>query len=524
MKSLVACSEAARLDSGTSSRAAIPSIVLMEDASLRLWDALGPLARSRGAGYSSGLVAVCGSGNNGGDALAMLRHARFSGAGKVAAVLANKPGELASVYAGSLRALGLPVLEWNSERHACELLLAEASLVVDGLTGTGLSGRLREELAPLLEVLRGGAPIASIDLPSGLSDSFEEGFPLVRATWTLSVEPRKACLYFPAARASAGEIIPIEGVFPEDASVAATASLLAAGDLAGLAPPPPDSAYKGERGRAAVFAGSVGASGAAVLASRSCLAAGAGIAALFASRELYPSAASMLEAVMVKPEPEEGAFDPGRWDALLVGPGWGRGDARRKYLAALLGSGLPAVLDADAIGLFRELADSGFSTTAPVILTPHPGEFAALTDIGSERALANPARFLPAAAKALNAVIVLKSQVTWIASPSGELAVWDGMESGLGTAGSGDVLAGLAAGLLVRRVAASRSAESTSRRAPASPVDSAAAFAAACAAVVAHGLAGRAARAARGWFESGALIEEAAKILGEKPSVATASR
>lgn len=520
MKALVACSEAARLDSGTSSRAAIPSLLLMEDASLRLWDAIGPLARPRGAGYSSGLVAVCGSGNNGGDALALLRHARFSGAEKIAAIFTAEPREPANVYASSLRALGVPVLEWNSERHECERLLAEASLVVDGLTGTGLSGRLREELGPLLDVINGGAPIAAIDLPSGLSDSFESGFPLVRATWTLSVEPRKACLYFPAARASCGEIIPIEGVFPADASVAATAVLLAAGDLASLAPLPPDSAYKGERGRVAVFAGSVGASGAAVLASRSCLAAGAGLASLFASPGLYPSAAAMLEAVMVKPEPEEGAFDPGRWDTLLVGPGWGAGPDRRKYLAALLGSGLPAVLDADAIGLYRELAESGFSPIAPVILTPHPGEFASLTGIESESALANPARFLPAAAKALNAVIILKSQVTWISSPSGELAVWDGMESGLGTAGSGDVLAGLAAGLLARRVAASRTRESVARKAPASPVDASNAFSAACAAVVAHGLAGRAARAARGWFESGAIAEEAAKILG-RPSEAS---
>jgi NAD(P)H-hydrate epimerase len=506
MKFLVACSEAARLDAAVAERAAVPPLLLMEDASLRLWDVLSPLAASRGAGYSGGLVAVCGAGNNGGDALALLRHARFSGAKRVAAILAGRLGELASIHAASLKALGVPVLDWNGDRRSCEEILAEATLVVDGISGTGLRGRLREELSSLMDALRGGSPIAAIDLPSGLSDSFEDGFPLISAAWTLSVEPRKACLYFPSARASCGEILPIVGVFPEDAATETRAALLEAKDLDSLAPLPPETAYKGERGRVAVFAGSAGASGAAVLSSRACLAAGAGIAALFASRELYPIAASMLDAVMVKPEPEDGAFDGARWDSILVGPGWGKGPSRQKRLRALLDAGLPAVLDADAINLYRELLDSGFSPSTPIVLTPHPGEFAALTGIGPELSLANPAKVLAEAAKKLKAVIALKSQVTWIASPDGELAVWDGMESALGTAGSGDVLAGLAAGLLAGKAARSR----LDHAAP-SPSD---AFSSACAAVIAHGLAGRAARRARGWFEAGHIIEEAAKILG----------
>ena len=505
MKALVSCSEAARLDAATSALAAVPPLLLMEDASLRLWDALLPLAKSRGAGYQRELIAVCGSGNNGGDALALLRHARFSGAGKIAAVLAGRPGELAAVHAASLKALGVAVLEWSGERRLCESRLAEAGLIVDGLTGTGLSGPLRENLSPLLDAIRSGPPVAAIDLPSGLSDAFQDGFPVVRATWTLSVEPRKACLYFPAVRERCGEIIPIEGVFPVDAAREARAWLLEASDLGGLAPMPSDSAYKGERGRVAVFAGSVGASGAAVLASKSCLAAGAGVSALFASRDLYPTVASMLDAVMVKPEPEPGSFVAKGWDAILAGPGWGKSSAHRDALAALLESGVPAVLDADAIGLYRELLDSGFTATGPIILTPHPGEFSVLTGIESARSLANPASILPRAARELNAVIILKSQVTWIAAPGGELAVWDGRESGLGTAGAGDVLAGLAAGLLARRAAANMPAD----------ID---AFSAARAAVIAHGMAGRAARETMGWFESSAIVAEAARILGRRAS------
>jgi ADP-dependent NAD(P)H-hydrate dehydratase / NAD(P)H-hydrate epimerase len=521
MIKLAACAEASRLDAATASGAAIPPLLLMEDASLRLWDAIEPIARACGAGDTRLLLALCGPGNNGGDVLALIRHARFSGLGRVAAILATKPGELASLHAASLKALGVGLFDWKEDRAACEKLLAEASLIVDGLSGTGLSGPLREPLSSLLEAANAAtrtsaAAIASIDLPSGLSDSYEQAWPLVAASWTLSVEPRKACLYYPAVRASCGEIVPIRGVFPADSSIAPSAFLLEAGDLSSLAPLPPDSAYKGSRGRVAVFAGSVGASGAAVLASRSCLAAGAGIAALYASRELYPVAAPMLDAVMVKMEPEDfRGFDAGRYDALLIGPGWGREEKRRGELAALLETGLPAVLDADAIHLYRSLLDSGFRPSAPTILTPHPGEFAAIAGIDSDRALAAPPAHIASAARALNAVIVLKSHVTWIASPEGETAVWDGRECGLGTAGSGDVLAGLAAGLLARSAAASRAGDSK----PGAGAGYPSAFSAARAAVIAHGLAGRRAREERGWFESSAIIEEAAKLLGQRSPI-----
>jgi ADP-dependent NAD(P)H-hydrate dehydratase / NAD(P)H-hydrate epimerase len=499
MKSLLSCSESGRLDATTATRAAIPPILLMEDASVGLWRVLEPFAKERVAGGSGLLVALCGPGNNGGDALALLRHARFSGLGRLAAILVKEVrGEPGKLYEASLSALSIPVLYWDREREGCEAMLAQASLIVDGLSGTGLRGALREDSASLAAAaLASGAEIASIDLPSGLSDSFEAGFPLVKATWTLSIEPRKACLYFPRAREYCGVILPVDGVFPDDAGLMASTSLLEEEDLNALAPLPPDSAYKGERGRVAVFAGSVGASGAAVLASKSCLAAGAGLVSLFASAELYPIVAPMLDAVMVKPEPGIGDLAGLRCDSLLIGPGWGRGAGKLEYLAALLESGLPAVIDADAIAPYRALVDRGFSATGPILLTPHPGEFASLTGIAPERALANPAAFLPGIAASLKAVVILKSQVTWIAEPGGQMAVWEGMESGLGTAGSGDVLAGLATGLLARL-----------------SLRGGCAFSAARAAVIAHGTAGRRARIRKGWFEASSLIEEAALILG----------
>jgi len=516
MIDLVACPEASRLDSATADRAAIPPLILMEDASLRIWQALEPLARPRGAGASRPLVALCGPGNNGGDALATLRHARFAGFLKLSAILAKGPGELAAVYASSLKALGVEILDWSSGEEACLRRIGEASLILDGLSGSGLAGAIREPSRSILEAANaaakaGTAALAAVDLPSGLSDSFDLGWPMADCAWTLSVEPRKACLYFPLARERCGTIVPVEGVFPADAEVSPEAELLAGEDLDCLVPRHEASAYKGSRGRVAVFAGAEGTSGAAVLASRACLAAGAGIASLFSSRELYPIAAPMLQAVMVKREPSDlGTFEASRYDALLIGPGWGRSPERRKQLGQLLASGAPAVLDADAIYLLRELSEAGFTPRGPLILTPHPGEFAALTGTDPEKVLAAPADPLARAARAFGAVVVLKSHVTWIASPSGELAVWDGREPGLGTAGSGDVLAGLTSGLLASLEAGA------SKPSPGTRADWGPAFRAARAGVIAHGLAGRRAREARGWFEAGDLLAEAAAVLGKR--------
>ena len=504
MRPLLSCAEASALDLGVQRRAQLPPAILMEDASVRLWDALEPIAAALGAGAAGTLTALCGSGNNAGDALAVLRHARFAGLNDMAVILGKSaPGELAMTQLSYLRALGIPVLSWEAEPDSCRALLGRSLLLVDGIAGTGLHGPLREPLASLLLAAVGsGSLVAAVDIPSGLSDDFSAGLSLLPARWTLAIEPRKAGLYFPAVRPACGKIVGVGGVFPVGEPAKTGFELLEPDDLRRLVARPAPSAYKGSRGRLAVFAGSVGATGAAAMCSRASLAAGAGLVALFVSAEILPILSSKLDAVMVKPAPSApGAIEVERWDALLAGPGWGRSGDNKATLAGLLSTGLPAVLDADAIALYGALASEGFVARGPLILTPHPGELSLLGGMPAEEALANPAKLLPPLASHLAATIVFKSHCTWIAAPDGRMSVWDGMESGLGTAGSGDVLAGIAAGLLagasVERAGAGERSYDAAR-----------------AAVIAHGLSGRRARAKRGWFQAPDLIEEAALILG----------
>jgi NAD(P)H-hydrate epimerase len=534
VRRLASAEAAAALDASTAEACRVPPLLLMENAALRIWQALEPEARLAGAlGSGEGdalLLALAGPGNNGGDALAVLRQARFAGFTRLAAILSSEsPGELAAIQLSSLRAMGIELLVWSGQRERATALLEQAHLVLDGLAGTGLKGPLR---GPSLEIAQAlaGIPaerrprVAAIDLPSGLSDGMEAGSFVLPAELCFSVEPAKASLYYPASRGASGRIIPIEGVFPADALPGEGPLLLEASDLAALAGAPRSSAHKGERGRLGLFAGSEGMLGAASFACRGAHAASVGLVEFFAGSGLYPGLAGgaglgAFGSAVIRPEPKaSGSGSSGLPEGLsslhvlLVGPGWGAGLAHRGLLESILGLGLPTVLDADGVRLFAELLSAGYSPAAdrpaPLILTPHPGEFEAISGIAAARALANPASILPAFAAKAGAIVVLKANVTWIASPEGRLAVWDGNEPSLGVAGSGDVLAGIMAGILAGKAARRR------REGAASICDAHDdAWDAACAAVIAHGLAGRDARKELGWYEAPAIARAAARRL-----------
>ena len=509
MIALVGTGEAARLDSATARDAALSPLLLMEGASLRIWTRLEALLREDGrlAGRKGPIVALAGGGNNGGDALAVLRHARFAGFRDLGAILlAEKGGELYETQLASLRALDIPLVPWHGQGEKARALLKSALVLIDGIAGTGLGGPLRPEAANLVrEIQPGTVPILALDLPSGLGDAYVPENPVLSATWTASIEPRKACLYFPSARELAGSILPIRGVFPVDAVLDPQAQLLEEADLPGLLPRFPASAHKGRRGRLGLLAGAPGMVGAAAYAASGAAAAGAGLVTLFADSGIYPGLAGAspvggLSPTVVRPLPGSALGLDGQ-DALVVGPGWGQSPEKARILAEILNSALPVVLDADALRLLPRAGDGTKPGPGPRILCPHPGEFEALSGVSPSRALANPLSCLPEVAAAWGGIVILKSHVTWIASPDGRIAIWEGLEPGLGTAGSGDVLAGLAGGFLAALCAGLSG-----------PGGLAEAFQAACAAAVVHGLSGRAARLKRGWFTASDLAQEASLL------------
>lgn len=491
MRPLVPSSLAASIDADVKARYGLSDDLLMETAAEKLYTALRNLPSWPGILAGGTLVALCGKGNNGGDALAIVRKAALAG---LEAVMAIVPPDLNAVSCRRLeeaRRAGVRLIAIDSPE--AEAAILGAAMLLDGIAGTGMKGSLRapfDRLASLVSLSAG--TVVALDVPSGVCLGSAPGAAVVRADYTLSIAPSKLELYLPGLRAHAGIILEVEGVFPADCAADSSTVRLAVDDLPVLLPRLAPDFHKGSRGALGIHAGAVGTSGAAVLAARAGAASGAGTVTVMCRDDAWQAIASSLSAQMVRPA----SAGPGRqFTAVLAGPGWGMDAEAAAVLAELLVSDLPLVLDADALRLLAsDTINPERPSAAPLVLTPHPGEFTGLVlrSTGKEQGLLDIPAILGTCASFFNAVVVLKNHVTWIAAPDGRLAVWDGQEPALGTGGSGDVLAGLVAGLMARGCSA---------------------FDAACAGVIAHGQAGREAAAEVGFFDAAALPAYAARIL-----------
>jgi NAD(P)H-hydrate epimerase len=423
-------------------------------------------------------VVLAGTGNNAADAAVMLRSLILRGAvaAERALLVMTKAPDFAerspwSEACSSLQKMGVRAFVFSVAaaeeeiRERPEGPLGKVRLVIDGIAGTGLNGPLRAEAALLAQWIREHADrphadrpfVAAVDMPSGLFDGWKPGMPVVDADVVLAIEPEKRCLYNPAARSHCGRILHVGEVFPAALTEKYREAELVTWDYCRtLIPPVSADSYKYSRGLLEIRAGSPGAAGAARIAARGAQAAGAGLVRLLVDPPLYPILAASASSVMVDgtgredsaSRREDGAsrFVP---DALLLGPGWGRGPDRRRSLEEALvfeERGVPLVLDADAIFLARDLVFHG-----NVLLCPHPGELEAYSGVPRDELLADPGPALLALAAERKAVLLFKSHVMIIASPDGRLAVVDGMNPVLAAGGSGDLLAGLCAGIALRR-------------------------------------------------------------------------
>jgi NAD(P)H-hydrate epimerase len=344
--------------------------------------------------------------------------------------------------------------------------LAQADIIIDGIAGTGTVGALRGSAAEIVQAINdirdgrkirplmsGGEPpfVLSVDVPSGNCDEWKQGMLIVKADATVCVEPQKYCVYNPAARACAGDVIPVKGIFPQKLiDIQEGADLWNWDSARKLLPPVPPSSYKQERGRVEIRAGAAGTSGAALIAARGAQAAGAGLVSLVVDDEIFPIIASRVAGIMASPlshveKSGGGGFD---CDALLLGPGWGKAPDRKAVFDNALkaeAAGTPLILDADALPMA-----SGAIFNGNAILTPHPGEFASYLGLTVADVLSDPASLALKTAKAVRATVILKGHVVIIADPDGRWGVVDGMAPVLASGGSGDLLAGICAALAAR--------------------------------------------------------------------------
>ncbi len=461
MRALLTAAEMAAADRAAIA-AGIPGSALMEAAGRAVAQAAQALV-PEGA-----VLVLCGPGNNGGDGLIAARH--LAAAGREVAVLLLGPPER---YRGDAAEA---LARWSGPRAPASLPLPPASLVIDALFGAGLDRPLPGLAADLVAAMNEGpAPVLAVDLPSGLdADTGQPTGPCVQAQATVTFFRRKpGHLLYPGRALCGAQTLADIGIPP---AVLDTVAPRAFENTPGLWdadwPRPGWDSHKYRRGHVLVVGGPMARTGAARLAAGAALRACAGLVTLTSPPDALLVNAAHLTAVMLRrmdgPEGLSEILADARLTALAIGPGLGTGPAARALVAAALASARPAVLDADALTAFAPDPETLFAAiSAPTVLTPHEGEFARLfPDLAP---LSRPARARAAAARA-KAVVVLKGADTVIAAPDGRLAINANAPPWLATAGSGDVLAGIASGLLAAGMPA---------------------WQAACAAVSLHGEAGR---------------------------------
>lgn len=435
----------------------IPGLLLMEDAGIKCWIYIKDYIEKNTL-KNKNILIIAGSGNNGGDALVIARQAWISGYKKLKIILCKDSGsEMFLLHRKICENLEIPVLVYQKGDKAVEDAFLESGLIIDGITGTGLTGPLRSAGASLVTLSNLSPAIKiSIDIPSGLCEDFKTDYPVLEADLTLTIGLPKTILYYPALRAYSGIIEVVKIGFPPSLLEDLPGSGSIYYDNKPVLPKIADNAYKGTRGHVAVFAGSIGTVGAAVLSSSAAGRARSGLVTLFIDRELYKVAASQLTSVMVKTiDTNKDSIKSEGFSSVLAGPGWGT-DTRGGFLKKLFNSNLPGVLDADGLnflaGMGSDFEKNPGKLDGRWIFTPHPGEFARMTGIDKEIFLSSPLPYLRKTAAYYGAVIVLKSHVTFIVTPEGDYTVVDGMNPSLGTGGSGDILSGVIAGFLAQGI------------------------------------------------------------------------
>ncbi len=395
------------------------------------------------------VTVLCGPGNNGGDGYVVARTLKEAGwPVRVFAYgdpekLSGDAREMFALYTGD-------VLNFK------DLSLSKEGLIVDALFGAGFKGALPQDIQSAFhDCQQLAVPVVSIDMPSGTNGNTGEvspGTPM--AVITVSFFRPKIGHFFYPGRAHTGVLEIIDIGIPAEALME-TSRTLVENDTGlwedGL-PRFSLIGHKYDRGHAAVLGGGVASTGAARIAARCALRAGAGAVTLLTRPSALMIYSTAMEAVMVRSVADKNQLsdwlDEKRISAVLVGPGNGVTEETRDFADAAISSQATVVLDADALTVYQEEPERLFSKIGEkkkgaVILTPHEAEFSRLFDFEGS----NLGRCLSAARQS-GAIVLLKGATTVIAEPNGKAVISCHAPPWLATAGSGDALAGLITGLI----------------------------------------------------------------------------
>jgi hydroxyethylthiazole kinase-like uncharacterized protein yjeF len=474
MLSVTNAAQMREMDRRTMEEFGVPSIVLMENAALRVVEII---AERYGPLHGKRIAVVCGKGNNGGDGLAIARHLATRYGADISVWLAADPSVLTGDAAANYRmakAFGLQFGLSDVPRPG----EGAADLIVDALLGTGIRGGVTGELAMYVNGINdAGCPVISVDVPSGLdADTGKVEGACVKAAITVTFAlPKFGLLVYPGAE-YVGELIVADLGMPREVMQTSGSQVFQtqAADVARWLPARVNGrdSNKGQFGHVTVFAGSTGFVGAPTLAADAAARTGAGLVTLAVPEGLQNAVMVRVSPVVMTkglPQTSAGTFAREAVEAALqiaikgtaaaLGPGLGgpeNEDTRAFVREFVVRCPVPLVIDADALNCLSLELDHGISIlqarSAATVLTPHPGEMGRLLGTDTKTVQAERRAAVEQAAHDYGCIVLLKGVRTLIAAPDGRLAINTTSNPGMATGGAGDTLTGIIGALLAGKL------------------------------------------------------------------------
>ena len=465
---LVKAEEMKTIDRRASQEYMIPSLLLMENAGLRVVEAIRTIGT---AGKQSRVVILAGKGNNGGDGLAAGRHLVNCGTA-IDLFLLGDPDALtpdARINYDILHRMGISIQPLTQDQHLAGLITAllQADLVVDAIYGIGFRGCLDDFETRVADLLnRSRVPVLAVDIASGVeADTGQVHGAAVKADHTVTLALPKPGLITAPGSEYTGQWsvadISIPRSLLEDPAL--KMNLLDAAAIKGWLPPRAADTHKGTYGHVLVVGGSAGMIGAVTLTSWAALRCGAGLVTAALPETQLPTLDAAAMEVMSRglPETSRGCISIDALPALesllgtcsvcAVGPGMSRYHEATAILRFILeNSGVPLLIDADGINALASDPEVLRDRQVPVVITPHPREMARLTGLTVEEIQHRRVEVASRYAVDWGITVVLKGHQTVVACPRGEVFINSSGNPGMATAGSGDVLSGIIAGLIAQ--------------------------------------------------------------------------